>query len=244
MNTEERIIELIESLKYRVKWNEEGKIFLEGKLQELASDFLRFGLVEVLIESKIILLGKEPISVLQILPLAIPEMQGNSFAVMRGLEEIGRVDYFGELVKLGPTEGEVIIGSGMRFDQSQSDSVGSAKTHYSYTAELEQRYIETLEELGWSVSSYTDDGRVEINRYSPAGEDFSICVAVNDFPQAVAKCAEDFDVDEHVEMWIEGRKSGVSGIPSSIRELLEDAEAIERMIQELADALREAGEAA
>ena len=36
--------------------------------------------------------------------------------------------------------------------------------------ELEQKYIDILEENDWSVSSYTDDGRVELQKYSPAGE--------------------------------------------------------------------------
>lgn len=42
--------------------------------------------------------------------------------------------------------------------------------------ELEQKYIYILEENDWSVSSYTNDGRVELEKYSPAGEDFfNVC---------------------------------------------------------------------
>lgn len=37
---------------------------------------------------------------------------------------------------------------------------------------LEQKYLDVLEKHEWAVSSYTDDGRVEIEKYSPAGEDF------------------------------------------------------------------------
>lgn len=36
--------------------------------------------------------------------------------------------------------------------------------------------------------------------------------------------ATGFDVDEHVELWIENR--GKNGVPSTARELIEDAEAI------------------
>ena len=46
-----------------------------------------------------------------------------------------------------------------------------------------------------------------------------------------------FDVDEHVELWVNGR--GKNGVPSRIRELVEDAEAIDKMLQELAAALAE-----
>lgn len=104
--------------------------------------------------------------------------------------------------------------------------------------ELEQKYIDILEENDWNVSSYTDDGRVELEKYSPAGEDFLMCVEVENFPESVREYANDFDVDEHAEMWIETRRS-VSGVPNSIRELIEDAEEIQKMLNELADALEE-----
>lgn len=93
---------------------------------------------------------------------------------------------------------------------------------------LKQKYIDILEENDWSVSSYTDDGRVELQKYSPAGEDFSIIVEVEDFPNAMRDCAMDFDADEHAEMWIEARGK-VSGVPDSIRELIDDAEEIKHI---------------
>ena len=101
---------------------------------------------------------------------------------------------------------------------------------------LEKKYLDVLEKLDWTVSSYTDDGRVELETHSPAGEDFLICVEEESFPHAVAECYEDFDVDEHIEMWIEARKNGVSGVPST-RRLVKDAEDIEKMLEELAEAL-------
>lgn len=104
--------------------------------------------------------------------------------------------------------------------------------------ELKQKYIDILEENDWSVSSYTDDGRVELQKYSPTGEDFSIIVEVEDFPNSMRDCAMDFDADEHAEMWIEARGK-VSGVPDSIRELIDDAEEIQEMLNELADALEE-----
>ena len=104
--------------------------------------------------------------------------------------------------------------------------------------ELEQKYIDILEENDWSVSSYTDDGRVELQKYSPAGEDFSIIVEVEDFTESVREYANDFDADEHAEMWIEARGK-VSGVPESIRELIEDTEEIQEMLNGLADALEE-----
>lgn len=104
--------------------------------------------------------------------------------------------------------------------------------------ELKQKYIDILEENDWSVSSYTDDGRVELQKYSPVGEDFSIIVEVEDFTESVREYANDFDADEHAEMWVEARGK-VNGVPESIRELIEDAEEIQEMLDGLADALEE-----
>ena len=91
------------------------------------------------------------------------------------------------------------------------------------------------ESNGWVISRY-DDERVEISKYSPAGEDFSFVVYKDDFIKNVTEYAEDFDIDEHIEMWIEARKHGARGVPST-RELVTDAEDISLMLQELASAL-------
>lgn len=104
--------------------------------------------------------------------------------------------------------------------------------------ELKQEYLDVLEMHDWTVISYTDDGRVELQKYSPAGEDFSICVEVKNFPEEVAEYAANFDIDEHIEMWIEAKHNGVSGVPSA-RELVYDAEDIDKMLHELAAALAE-----
>lgn len=102
--------------------------------------------------------------------------------------------------------------------------------------ELEEKYRDALEKLDWRVCDYTDDGRVELEKYSPAGEDFIMCVSVENFPEAVMEYYRDFDVDEHIEMWVEARKNGGRDIPS-VRRLAVDAEAIDNMLEELAFAL-------
>lgn len=102
--------------------------------------------------------------------------------------------------------------------------------------ELEQKYIDILEENGWSVSVYIADGRVELEKYSPAGEDFVIAVEMENFPSSVREYANDFDADEHAEMWIKARGK-IKGIPESVRDLIDDADAIQEMLNKLADAL-------
>lgn len=103
---------------------------------------------------------------------------------------------------------------------------------------IKKKYLEILEKHDWGVCGYTDDGRVELEKFSPAGEDFIICVSVKDLPREVMEYYEDFDVDEHIEMWVEARRNGVSGVPS-VRRLAIDAEQIEEMLKELAYALAE-----
>lgn len=103
--------------------------------------------------------------------------------------------------------------------------------------ELSEKYVTALEARDWTEMDYTDDGRVELQWYSPAGEDFSICVNVDNFAESVSEYAENFDIDEHVEMWIDARRSGVSGVPSA-SELVKDSREIKKELRRLAKALR------
>ena len=61
--------------------------------------------------------------------------------------------------------------------------------------------------------------------------DFDMDDPVHSFMDDLKEYSEDFDVDEHVEMWLPSRGKG--GCPGSISELVQDAEAIRDMIVEL-----------
>lgn len=63
---------------------------------------------------------------------------------------------------------------------------------------------------------------------------------MENFLESVREYANDFDADEHAEMWIEAR-GRVNGVSDSIRTLIDDAEAIQKMLDELADALEGVG---
>ena len=107
---------------------------------------------------------------------------------------------------------------------------------------VNERYREVCENRDWSVTVF-DDGTVELEKYSPAGEDFIVAVDAENFVENVKKYAADFDPDEHIEMWVMARHNGAKGVPS-IRELVHDAEDIDKMLQELAAALQEAEDSA
>ena len=89
-----------------------------------------------------------------------------------------------------------------------------------------------IESLDWAV--YHDgDGWVELSQSSPAGEDFSFTVSVNNLIEDVKGYAESFDSEEQAAMWYDAGQSGVRGVPS-FPELVEDAESIQEMLNELA----------
>lgn len=100
---------------------------------------------------------------------------------------------------------------------------------------IEQKYIAVIEDLGWRIIGDTNDTCVELQHESPAGEDFVFGLDTADFLKEIIEYADDFDIDEHVELWVEHRGDG--GCPSTVRELVEDAEAIKKMLKTLADAL-------
>ena len=106
---------------------------------------------------------------------------------------------------------------------------------------MNDRYREICEDRGWTVT-VDNDGAVELEKYSPAGEDFTFSVREQNFVEDVKEYAAGFNIDEHIEMWVMARRSGTSGIPST-RELVKDAEDIDKMLQDLAAALNMAGAA-
>ena len=100
---------------------------------------------------------------------------------------------------------------------------------------MTEQHIAICEALDWRVHDDPEEDYVELEKYSPAGEDFIFGVQKRNFVKNVREYADDFDVDEHVELWIAGR--GKNGVPATARELVEGAEAIRDMLNELAEAL-------
>ena len=97
--------------------------------------------------------------------------------------------------------------------------------------------LDTIEAQGWRYD-IGDDGSIEIGKYSPEGEDFFFEIEGKDIAAEVQKYYEDFDPDEHAKFWVEAMDR-VRGVPQSIRTLIDDAEAIDNMLMELANALDE-----
>ncbi len=101
--------------------------------------------------------------------------------------------------------------------------------------------IEAGNRLGWSVSFEKQgigpelETYVEFRQSSPAGEDFSVTVfyeELSDIVEGIYSYWQDFDIEEHVEMWIEAKRSGVGGVPDVVT-LVDDAKEIDGMLEQL-----------
>lgn len=88
------------------------------------------------------------------------------------------------------------------------------------------------EQLGWQV--LTEENEIMLSQFSPAGEDFFFYADKKRFAESITEYAEDFDADEHAEMWVKNMHT-VKGVPQSIRTLIDDADAIKQMLTELSE---------
>lgn len=98
--------------------------------------------------------------------------------------------------------------------------------------ELKEILKAKADQLGWGWHEY-DDGSIELEGRSPAGENIIVNLPGKDIVAEVRQYAADFDIDDHVEPLVEVR--GQNGVPSSIRVLVKDAEEIQEMLNELSD---------
>ncbi len=104
-----------------------------------------------------------------------------------------------------------------------------------YDEELLNRFADAAEELGWTSDWDLKDGYFDMENYSPAGEDLIMTLFTEDFRSFESLDHRlwdewyDFDPEEHAVMWYGQNR----GEPSSIRTLLEDADAIAEMLGEL-----------
>lgn len=100
--------------------------------------------------------------------------------------------------------------------------------------------------LGWSVNidknSDDDEVIVSFEKTSPAGEDFSFDIwvkpnaSLTSIRKEIEDWALDFDPETHAAIWYMGENRGQ---PKSIRDLLEDADAIKEMVENLSEKIDE-----
>lgn len=96
--------------------------------------------------------------------------------------------------------------------------------------------VERAEALGWSCYVDSDGFGIEFSQYSPAGEDFGFFACgetVDEIVKDIRCYAEDFDIEEHVKMWLDAKVNGTGGVPGLV-ELVSDASFIQKALNELA----------
>lgn len=97
-----------------------------------------------------------------------------------------------------------------------------------------------IEKLGWNIYEidFCDGKGWELEKYSPAGEDFIFQIEHNQTVEKaienIKEYANNFDEDEHARFWA---TAGNVGQPATLKELVQDAENIHNMLYELANSL-------
>ena len=91
--------------------------------------------------------------------------------------------------------------------------------------------IKILEDNGFRVNK--ENNQYLISQYTPAGEDWGFYLEdLHDLP----KYAENFDVDENFEMWVEAKQNGVEGVPS-YSVLLKDQQWKQQTLRKVAESI-------
>lgn len=106
---------------------------------------------------------------------------------------------------------------------------------------ISQKILDALDDNNWNLYIDTEDNFIELEWYSPAGEDFSLSFDVKDDDDFLSQLYDayiNFDTEQHaVENY------GMRGAPG-LRVLLDDADAIEDELKRLWCALSKVKETA
>lgn len=110
-----------------------------------------------------------------------------------------------------------------------------------------QAIVHAAESLNWCVScsrqryaGQEEYFTLELERYSPAGEDFIFTAGgktPNEIIADIIDYARDFDTEGHVTEMLVAKRNGLAGVPD-VQTLVEDADEIAFMLCELSGALR------
>lgn len=116
-----------------------------------------------------------------------------------------------------------------------------------YIDDLTNAVVACAEAEDWTVEAsinYREQKtEFEFGKFSPAGRDFSFtaemkCANINSLIKHIDDYYEDFDVDYETFIWLDQWGHGKNGAPYRLRAVLEDAEAIEKMIESLLKAIK------
>ena len=102
--------------------------------------------------------------------------------------------------------------------------------------DLIEKIVRCAEDKGWKVDADTKQSKgstlFEFSQYTPAGQDFSFRATMK------ANHLEGFDVDSEAYLWLDSNGHGKNGAPYRMRDVLDDMEEAEKMIETLLDAIK------
>ncbi|MBD5195084.1 MAG: hypothetical protein HDS87_05120 [Bacteroidales bacterium] len=116
-----------------------------------------------------------------------------------------------------------------------------------YIDDLTDAIAHCAEAKGWNVEGKTDykqqSTEFEFSKFSPAGQDFIFNATLKNadfstFINELEDFYEDYDVDYETYIWLDEFGHGKNGAPYRLRDVLDDMEATEKMIEELLDSIR------
>lgn len=100
-----------------------------------------------------------------------------------------------------------------------------------------EKVVKAAENLDWAVYRDSEESQYwEFEKYSPAGEDFIFSVSAKtlaELKEELQSYYENFDREDHVFGLLEAKRNGFRGVPD-LDTLVEDSQAIEDMLEELA----------
>lgn len=100
------------------------------------------------------------------------------------------------------------------------------------------KLIDIAESNGWSVE--VSENEYTFSQFSPAGKDFNITVVgltVEEIIEQIKAQIDNFDCSEEAYLWLDNTGHGQNGAPYDMKDVYEDMEACETMIDELWEAL-------
>lgn len=99
-----------------------------------------------------------------------------------------------------------------------------------------KKLLSIAEENDWDVRKHSDE--IEIQKYSPEGQDFFVTLSKTNKPQELISALEDYIDDynpwDEAQLWIRDGK-GQNGAPEDPEDVLADMKACKRMMKELLD---------
>ena len=104
-----------------------------------------------------------------------------------------------------------------------------------------ERIEEIIDATLWSVYIDEDNHDVEFSTYTPAGQDFSFSIEVDedndlsDIADKINEYADDFDVDYEASLWIGNDGHGKNCAPYHIKDIVKDMENAKKMMRKLAN---------